>query len=122
MKEEELSPGSYSRRLFTQQGSSLRTQQQATTSSQTWGKLAYQLLCVTRLRSCGRGHLRRFSRDVVEVSIAVAAVKPEVWELDVSFATTEGSSCGQIRITRRVIWVTSGRSPSQELPTPRGSF
>ena len=57
-----------------------------------------------------------------EVFTACAAVRPEVWELDVSFATTEGSSYGQTRITRRVTWVMSGRSPSQELPTPRGSF
>ena len=47
------------------------------------------------------------------------AVRPEVWEPVVSYATTEGSSYGQTRTTRRVTWVTSGRSPLQELPTPR---
>lgn len=57
-----------------------------------------------------------------EMFIAFAAVRPEVWELDVSFATTEGSSFGQTRTTRRVTWVMSGRSLSQELLTPRGSF
>ena len=57
-----------------------------------------------------------------EVFTAFVAVRPEVWELDVSFATTGGSSYGQTRTTRRVTWVTSGKSPSQELPTLRGSF
>ena len=50
------------------------------------------------------------------------AVRPEVWELDVSSAITDGTNCGQTRTTRRVTWEMSGRSPSQELPTQRGSF
>ena len=58
----------------------------------------------------------------IEGFVAFTAVKPEVWELDVSFETTEGSSYGQTRTTRRVTWETSGRSPLQELLMPRGLF
>lgn len=58
----------------------------------------------------------------IKLSVAFAAVKPEVWELDASSATTEDSSYGQTRTTRRVTWETSGRSPLQELLTPRGLF
>ncbi len=100
---------------------SLRHPVQATTESQTWGESFFRNEC--RCLCCNCVFL--VALIVAEVHrwflrlFFFSAVRPEVWEPVVSYATTEGSSYGQTRTTRRVTWVTSGRSPLQELPTPR---
>lgn len=42
-----------------------------------------------------------------------------VWEQVVSLRPTGGSSCGHTRLTRRAIFVTSGRNPLPVLLMPK---
>ena len=94
----------------------------STTASQPWGErlCIYVLLLQLLVDSSASVSLVWFTPDPDEL-FWYAAVRPEDWELDVSCVTTEETSCGQTRITRRVTWVTSGRNLSLGLPTPRES-